>query len=93
MTDFDEVSVSEAQWAEVKAMGHTFLMGMLDWGRRHNMPTAVVVGAMAGMADAAFHLMKGCECEDCMEVEMLVGAFTAREMADVMETPSRARGH
>lgn len=91
MPDFEDVSVSDAQWEEVKVMGHTFIKGMLDWGRQHNMPVPVIIGAMLGMANAAHYLAKGCDCEACNEGETLVAAFTAREMTEDMKFPYWAR--
>lgn len=85
----EAISVTPDAWHDLYAIFRPLLIGMSEWGEKHNMPLAVAVGALYGVSEVMHRAGNGCDCDICVAVSDAV----AEEVIDRMLEPMLAVRH
>ena len=81
--EYGPVIVTPEMWEELFALIAPVLLGLGEWGERHDLPFAIPIGALLGAADAATELGGGCDCDVCVAATELFAEEVARRIIEV----------
>jgi len=77
--DFKAVVITPEAWEDVYRTVQPFLLGLTDWGVKHDQPVAVAVGIALGVATVLEESGNACDCEVCrFTMERIADEFTER---------------
>ena len=69
-----EISVEPEAWEELYKLLMPLIGSVTEWGLKHDMPIAIMRGAVFGAAQVIHAVGAGCDCETCHDAAAQMAA-------------------
>lgn len=80
-----EITVEPEAWEELYKLLMPFIGSVTEWGLKHDMPIALVCGAVLGAAQVIHTVSAGCDCETCRDAAAQMGVEVKNRIVSSFE--------